>query len=80
MRRLVVRQGLALGVIGVALGLALSFTVTRGLAGLLWGVGSFDATTFVGVTTLLFLAMLMASYMPARRATRVDPIIALRAE
>jgi len=79
-RRLVIRQGLVLGGVGIAIGLALSFAVARALSSFLWGIGSFDPPTFIGVTLLLLAAVLTASWVPARRATRVDPMIALRAE
>ncbi len=79
-RRLVIRQGLALGGVGIAVGLALSFAVAKALSTFLWGIGSFDPPTFAGVTLSLLAAVLVASYVPARRATRVDPMIALRAE
>jgi ABC-type antimicrobial peptide transport system permease subunit len=64
----------------VVIGLVLAAWLTRLMAGLLFGVGALDVTTFGGVALLLAILGLLASYLPARRATRVDPIIALRHE
>jgi putative ABC transport system permease protein len=75
---LVVKQGSILAGVGLAIGLAIAFGVTRALASFLYGVSTFDQTIFIGVTVSLALAALAASYGPALRATRVDPIIALR--
>jgi putative ABC transport system permease protein len=77
---LVVKQGSTLAAIGLAIGLAIALGVTRTLASFLYGVSTFDQTIFIGVTVSLALAALAASYGPALRATRVDPIIALRNE
>ncbi len=65
---------------GLILGLAGAFTGTRLLSSMLFGIGSTDAITFAGVAIILIVVALMASYLPARRATKVDPIIALRYE
>ena len=65
---------------GVALGLAGASVVARFLTSLLFGVGMYDPMTFLGVVSLLIVVALAASYIPARRAMRVDPIIALRYE
>jgi putative ABC transport system permease protein len=78
--RLVLRQGLGLVATGLALGLAGSFALTRSLATLLFGVKPTDPLSFALVAVVLMAVGLLASYIPARRATRVDPVIALRAE
>jgi predicted permease len=77
---LIMRQGLVLAAAGVAAGMALALVLTRFLATLLFGVQPLDPVTFVCVALLLMLISLAACYLPARRATRVDPIAALRYE
>jgi ABC-type antimicrobial peptide transport system permease subunit len=79
-RRMVVGQGLALVVAGLALGLAGASALTRVMTSLLYGVEPTDPITYAGVIGLLVTIAALASWLPARRATRVDPIIALRAE
>jgi len=79
-RRLVLREGLKVVLIGVTAGLALSFAATRLTTGYLYGVGANDPLTFVGVALLLTAVALLACYLPARRATKVDPMVALRCE
>ena len=80
MLRLVLRQGLMLAGMGTAIGLVLAAAGSTLLESLLYGVRGLDPTTF-GLTCVLFaLVTLIASYIPARRATAVDPMIALRAE
>jgi putative ABC transport system permease protein len=77
---LVLKQGLALTVVGVVLGLAAAFALTRLLSGLLFGVAAVDVTTFSSISLLLVLVSLLACYLPARRAMRIDPLSALRYE
>ena len=76
--RLVLTQGMRIAGIGIALGLAGSITLTRYLQSLLFDVGAHDVTVYAGVTTLLLAVALTACYLPARRATRVAPTVALR--
>jgi putative ABC transport system permease protein len=79
-RGMILGQTLKLTLTGVGLGLAGAFVVARFLASLLFGVGTYDPVTFVGVALLLVGVAMAASYIPARRAMRVDPIVALRYE
>jgi putative ABC transport system permease protein len=78
--RLVVGEALTLATIGLALGTAGAVAVARGLHTLLYGVGASDPATFAGTALLLVSVAFVASYMPARRAMRVDPMSALRAD
>jgi ABC-type antimicrobial peptide transport system permease subunit len=78
--RMVVRQGMELTVAGVVLGLLGAFALTRVMSALLFGVGAHDVLTFAAVPLILLLVALLASLIPARRATRVDPVVALRDE
>ena len=78
--KLVLRQGMTLAVAGVAIGLAGAFALTRLIRGLLFEVGPHDAMTFVVVAAVLMIVALLACYLPARRATKVDPLIALKYE
>jgi predicted permease len=76
--RLVVRQALILAAVGAGIGLALSFGATSALSAFLFGVSAFDPIVFSGVTLALVGAVIAASLLPARRATQVDPLVALR--
>jgi len=77
---MVIRQGMALVVIGVVLGMAGAYAVTRTIRSLLFEVGATDPLTFVLVSVLLAVVGFVACYLPARRATKVDPLVALRYE
>jgi ABC-type antimicrobial peptide transport system permease subunit len=76
--RLVLGQGFRLALMGLSIGLVVSILLTRFLKNLLFGVTSTDALTFSSVAVLLFLVALAACFLPARRATKVDPMAALR--
>jgi putative ABC transport system permease protein len=76
--RMILSQGLALALAGAAVGLAGALIVSHLMAGLLYGISPNDPITFIGLTVLLVMVALAACYIPARRAMRVDPIIALR--
>ena len=78
--RLVVRQAMTLALMGSACGLAAAFVLTRMMAKLLYGVQSSDPATYIGVAMIVCAVALLASYIPARRATQIDPVTALRCE
>jgi predicted permease len=78
--RLVVRDGLRLTIIGVVIGLVFSLGLGLVLSGALYGVNAMDVGVYAGVTSLLLVVSALACYLPARRATRVDPLVALRTE
>jgi putative ABC transport system permease protein len=77
---MILNQGLRLALIGVGLGFAASFALTRLMTGLLFGVKPSDSQTFILVTAVLLAVALAACWVPAHRATRVDPVVALRYE
>jgi putative ABC transport system permease protein len=78
--RLILRQGARIGMLGLVIGTAAAYLSTRALAGMLYGVDPHDPLIFAGIAVSLFVVVVMASYIPARRATRVDPLVALRYE
>jgi putative ABC transport system permease protein len=77
---LVVRQGMLLALAGAVIGIAGALVLSRLMTSLLYGVAPTDPITFAAVSILLVIVALAASYIPARRATRVDPMVALRHE
>jgi predicted permease len=77
---LILRRGMALTLSGVAIGLTSAFLLTRFIRNLLFGVEATDPVTFVGISVLLALVALLASYIPARRAAQIDPMISLRCD
>lgn len=78
--RLIILGGLAMVSVGVAFGLGISTVLSRSMSSLLFGIGAFDAPSFLGTAALLILVAMAACWVPARRAIRVDPVIALRYE
>jgi len=79
-KRMVLRQALLVAGLGTAVGLGLSLWAARAMSSLLFGVSATDPATFVTVSILLIAVALAASYLPARRAARVDPVVVLRSE
>jgi ABC-type antimicrobial peptide transport system permease subunit len=77
---LIVRQGMTLAISGLATGLTGEFALTRLIRSLLFGVEATDPLTFVGISVLLAFIALLASYIPAQRAARIDPMVSLRCD
>jgi putative ABC transport system permease protein len=78
--RLIIRQGMVLVLIGLSIGVFGAIALTPVISTLLFGVGARDPVTFVVVAALLSMVSFVACYIPARRATRIDPLLALRCE
>jgi putative ABC transport system permease protein len=78
--RMMLKQGITMVLIGLVLGLAASFAATRIVASYLFGVTPFDPVTFISAPILMLIVALLACFVPARRATKVDPLVALRYE
>jgi ABC-type antimicrobial peptide transport system permease subunit len=78
--RIIVGEALRLAMVGVGIGLLAAFALTRLLRSFLFGISAYDPLTFIGVSVLLTTVAIAASYFPARRATQVDPLVALRYE
>jgi ABC-type antimicrobial peptide transport system permease subunit len=78
--KLIVAQGLRLAGFGLVIGLVLAFGLARLISGMLYGTSPSDPLTFVGIAVLLAVVAFLASYIPALRATKVDPTVALRTE
>ena len=76
----VVRQAMTLVLVGLSIGLIVALGLTRAISSLLFGVGSIDPLTYITVVLLLIITALLASYFPARRAMKVNPMVALRHE
>jgi hypothetical protein len=78
--RMIMRQGTTLAVIGIVVGLGLAFAMAKGVSFFLFGVSAFEPVTYGGMAAALLIAGIVATYFPARRATKIDPVEALRAE
>ena len=80
LRNMIVRQAMTLACVGIVVGLAAAYGLTRLMASLLFSVKPTDPVVFVSVTVLFIAVSFLASYLPARRTLRVDPVVALRCE
>src|SRR5262249_25990865 len=78
--RMVLATGLGLASAGMAVGLVGAALVARAVATMLFGIGTFDPVSFIGIPAVLLAVAVLACYVPARRATRIDPLVALRQE
>jgi putative ABC transport system permease protein len=78
--RMIMGQAMVLAFVGIGLGLAAALAVTRVMSSLLYGVNSYDATTYIGISVMLVMVAVAASYFPARRGAKVDPMVAMRHE
>jgi putative ABC transport system permease protein len=78
--RLMLGEGMKMALLGVSIGIAVALGLTQLMVNILFGVSATDPLTFLGVATLLVVVALVACWIPARRATRVDPLVALRYE
>jgi ABC-type antimicrobial peptide transport system permease subunit len=79
-RTMFLRQGLSLTTVGIAIGIGIALVLTRVMSAFLFGVGPMDPITYAAVSALLAAMTLLATYLPARRASHVDPVVALRGE
>jgi ABC-type antimicrobial peptide transport system permease subunit len=79
-RKMFLRHGLSLTAAGIAIGIGVALLLTRVMSAFLFGVGPIDPLTYAAVSTALAAMALLATYLPARRAARVDPVVALRAD
>jgi ABC-type antimicrobial peptide transport system permease subunit len=79
-RKMFLRQGLTLSAVGLAIGLVAALAVTRLMSSLLFGIGPMDVVTYVAAIAVILAATALATYLPARRASAIDPVVTLKAE